>query len=210
MAVRPLSGRVDPSFPDPRLFYPSRPTRETMAADGASLIRETGTEFVDGVVDALPEVLSGLIFLVLAYVVVRVVQRLVRAALERAYPGDQQLIADFGVLVVGLFMWFGAALTLLDIVGLGDIAASLGTAAGFIALGVSYALSNMIADTVAGIYLLRDPDFNPGDTVTAGSVTGTVTSIGLRKSRFEVEGDTVVVANRDVESKWTLRTGSGE
>ncbi|WP_159899326.1 mechanosensitive ion channel domain-containing protein [Salinirussus salinus] len=181
-----------------------------MAADGASLIRETGTEFVDGVVDALPEVLSGLIFLVLAYVVVRVVQRLVRAALERAYPGDQQLIADFGVLVVGLFMWFGAALTLLDIVGLGDIAASLGTAAGFIALGVSYALSNMIADTVAGIYLLRDPDFNPGDTVTAGSVTGTVTSIGLRKSRFEVEGDTVVVANRDVESKWTLRTGSGE
>ena len=181
-----------------------------MAADGASLIRETGTEFVDGVVDALPEVLSGLIFLVLAYVVVRVVQRLVRAALERAYPGDQQLIADFGVLVVGLFMWFGAALTLLDIVGLGDIAASLGTAAGFIALGVSYALSNMIADTVAGIYLLRDPDFNPGDTVTAGSVTGTVTSIGLRKSRFEVEGDTVVVANRDVESKWTLRAGSGE
>jgi len=181
-----------------------------MTADGASLIRETGTEFVEDVADALPEVLSGLIFLVLAYVVVRVVQRLVRAALERTYPGDQQLIADFGVLVVSLFMWFGAALTLLDIVGLGDIAASLGTAAGFIALGVSYALSNMIADTVAGIYLLRDPDFNPGDTVTAGSVTGTVTSIGLRKSRFEVEGDTVVVANRDVESKWTLRTGSGE
>jgi small-conductance mechanosensitive channel len=181
-----------------------------MVADGASLIRETGTEFVDGVVDALPEVLSGLIFLVLAYVVVRAVQRLVRAALERAYPGDQQLIADFGVLVAGLFLWFGAALTLLDIVGLGDIAASLGTAAGFIALGVSYALSNMIADTVAGVYLLRDPDFNPGDTVTAGSVTGTVTSIGLRKSRFEVEGDTVVVANRDVESKWTLRAGSGE
>jgi small-conductance mechanosensitive channel len=161
-----------------------------MVADGTSLIRETGTEFVDGVVDALPEVLSGLIFLVLAYVVVRAVQRLVRAALERAYPGDQQLIADFGVLVAGLFLWFGAALTLLDIIGLGDIAASLGT--------------------VAGVYLLRDPDFNPGDTVTAGSVTGTVTSIGLRKSRFEVEGDTVVVANRDVESKWILRAGSGE
>jgi small-conductance mechanosensitive channel len=65
----------------------------------------------------------------------------------------------------------------------------------------------MIADTVAGIYLLRDPDFNPGDTVTTGSLTGTVRSIGLRKSRFEVDGDTVVVANREVESKWTLRTG---
>ena len=179
-----------------------------MVSDGVSLIRETGTEFVTGVVDALPELLSGLIFLVLAFVVIRLVQRVLRVALERAYPAEQQLIADFGVLVVGIFMWFGAALTLLDIVGLGDIAASLGTAAGFIALGVSYALSNMIADTVAGIYLLRDPDFNPGDTVTTGSITGTVRSIGLRKSRFEVEGDTVVVANREVESKWTLRAGT--
>ena len=181
-----------------------------MASDAVAVVRETGTEFVNGIVDSLPEVVSGVIFLVVAYAGIRVIQRLVRGVLERTYPTDQQLIADFGVLVVGVFLWFGAVLALLDIVGLGGIATSLGTSAGFVALGVSYALSNMIADTVAGIYLLRDPDFNPGDTVTAGSVTGTVMSIGLRKSRFEVEGDTVVVANREVESKWTLRTGSGE
>lgn len=179
-----------------------------MASDGVTLVRETGTEFVNGIVDSLPEVISGIIFLVLAYVAIQVIQRVVRTVLERTYPSDQQLIADFGVLVVTVFLWFGAALALLDIVGLGGIAASLGTSAGFVALGVSYALSNMIADTVAGIYLLRDPDFNPGDTVTTGSITGTVRSIGLRKSRFEVEGDTVVVANREVESKWTLRTGA--
>ena len=48
-------------------------------------------------------------------------------------------------------------------------AASLGTATGFIALGVAYALSDMIEDTVAGVYLLRDPDFAVGDTVAVGS-----------------------------------------
>ncbi len=181
-----------------------------MVSDGVTLAREAGTELVNGIIDSLPEVISGVIFLALAYVVIQVVQRLVRAVLERTYPTDQQLIVDFGVLVVSVFLWFGAALALLDIVGLGSIAASLGTSAGFVALGVSYALSNMIADTVAGVYLLRDPDFNPGDTVTTGSVTGTVTSIGLRKSRFEVDGDTVVLANRDVESKWTLRAGVDE
>ena len=181
-----------------------------MASDGVTLARETGTEFVNGIIDSLPDIISGIIFLALAYVVIQVVQRLVRSVLKRTYATDQQLIADFGVLVVSVFLWFGVALALLDIVGLGGIAASLGTSAGFVALGVSYALSNMIADTVAGIYLLRDPDFNPGDTVTTGSVTGTVTSIGLRKSRFDVEGDTVVVANREVESKWTLRTGTDE
>jgi small-conductance mechanosensitive channel len=109
--------------------------------------------------------------------------------------------------VVGVFLWFAAALTLLKILGMGDIAASLGTAAGFVALGVSYALSSMIADTVAGVYLLRDPDFNSGDRVTADGTTGVVRDIGLRKSRLELDdGDIVVVANSAVEKKWTLES----
>ncbi len=66
----------------------------------------------------------------------------------------------------------------------------------------------MIEDTVAGIYLLKDPEFNPGDRVNAASITGTVTAIGLRKSRFELDdGDVVGVANQDVESKWTKKAG---
>jgi small-conductance mechanosensitive channel len=66
----------------------------------------------------------------------------------------------------------------------------------------------MIADTVAGVYLLRDPDFNAGDTVEAGGVEGVVRSIELRKTRFEVDGDTVVVSNSKVEKEWTLVDGS--
>lgn len=168
----------------------------------------TGTinQFVDGIRVAAPKLLAGLLFLALAYVAIKVVRLVLRSALERAYPGDQQLIADFGVLVVSIFLWFGAGLALLKIVGMGELAASLGTAAGFLALGISYALSDMIEDTVAGVYLLRDPDFNPGDRVTTGSGTGEVTEIGLRKSRFRLDdGDTLVLANRDVESKWTLQ-----
>jgi hypothetical protein len=64
----------------------------------------------------------------------------------------------------------------------------------------------MIEDTVAGVYLPRDPDFNPGDTVTATAGTGVVTEIGLLKSRRRLEnGDTLVLANRDIESKWTKK-----
>jgi len=180
----------------------------TVLGVGTGLLEQVVDDFVSGIADAVPDIVAGVLFLGFAYLLIRLVQRILRSVLERLYPSDRQLIADFGVLVAGLFLWFGAALALLDIVGLGGIAASLGTAAGFIALGISYALSNMIADTVAGIYLLRDPDFTPGDTVTVGSTTGTLLSIDLRKSRFEVEGDTLVVANREVESRWTRRTAT--
>jgi small-conductance mechanosensitive channel len=176
-----------------------------------SVVTSTLSEFVDGVVASLPTLLSGLLFLVLAFLFVRAVRYGLRSVLDRAYPPDQSLIADFFVIVVTVFLWFAVALVFLKVIGMGDIASSLGTAAGFIALGVSYALSNMVEDTVAGVYLLRDPDFNPGDTVTASGTTGTVLDIGLRKSRLELDdGDTVVMANRDVESRWTRRSDDSQ
>jgi len=170
----------------------------------ATIVTQSFNEFVAGIRSAVPELLAGIVFVTVAYVGIRLATYVLRSVLERAYPADQRLIVDFVVLVVGVFLWFGVGLTLLSIVGLEDIAASLGTAAGFVALGISYALSEMIEDTVAGVYLLRDPDFNPGDTVTASAGTGVVTEIGLRKSRLRLaDGDTLVVANRDIESKWT-------
>ncbi|MFB6082887.1 MAG: mechanosensitive ion channel domain-containing protein [Halorientalis sp.] len=163
-------------------------------------------EFVAGLVGAIPQLLGGLVFLVLAYVGIEIVTAVLRSVLSRTTPAEQGLVVDLIVLVVSVFLWFGAGLALLNVVGLGDLAASLGTAVGFVALGVSYALSEMIEDTVAGVYLLRDRDFNPGDTVTMTAGTGVVADIGLRKSRFELEnGDRLVVANRDVETKWTKK-----
>ena len=163
-------------------------------------------ELLADVTAAVPRLLAGAVFLVLAYVAGRLVLRVVRAAADRAYPAEEGLVADLVVTVAAIFLWFTVALALLKIVGLGDIAASLGTATGFVALGVAFALKEMIADTVAGVYLLRDPDFHPGDRVDAASVAGTVSAIDLRKTRIDLDdGDRVIVANRDVEKKWTVR-----
>jgi small-conductance mechanosensitive channel len=176
-----------------------------MTAQTAGVVERTVDGFVDTVVGALPGVAAGIVFLVLAAVAVRVVMSAVRALLRRAFP-DQPVYVQLGGTLGSVVLWFGVLLAFLSVVGLPEIAAALGTASGFLALGVSYALSGMLADAVAGLYLLRDPDFNPGDEVVAGDVTGTVRSIELRKTRFESpDGDTVVRANADVEKKWTRR-----
>ena len=169
-----------------------------------SLVSRSLSNFVEGLVVAVPRLLSGLIFLALAYLTVRVVLSVVRGSIERLYVGDRELVGDLIGTLVAVFLWFGVALTFLKVVGMGDIAASLGTAVGFIALGVSYALSEMIEDTVAGVYLLRDPDFNVGYRVDAKGVTGTVAAIELRKTRIDTDGgDRVVMTNREIEPRWT-------
>jgi small-conductance mechanosensitive channel len=126
------------------------------------IVTRTVEEFVNGIVGALPSLVSGLLFLALAYLFIRLVRSALCRTLGRVYPADQQLIVDFALVVVTVVLWFGAGLVFLKVLGMGDIAASLGTATGFIALGVSYALSDTLADTVAGIYLLKDPISTPG------------------------------------------------
>jgi small-conductance mechanosensitive channel len=168
------------------------------------LVNQVVAETETAITEAIPKLILAAVFLAIAYVGIKLLLRVVRSILDQLYDEENDLVVALLTTIVGVFLWFGAGLTLLKIVGMGEVAASLGTAAGFIALGISYALSNMIADTVAGVYLLRDPDFNIGDRVTADNVTGTVTAIELRKSRFELDdGNTIVVANRDVEKRWT-------
>lgn len=163
------------------------------------------SELISGILQVVPKLLTGFLFLVIAYVGIRVALGVVRRVLRQAYSDDQSPIVELTVVVVGIFLWFGALLSLLKILGMGDIAASLGTATGFVGLGVAFALKEMIADTVAGVYLIRDPDFDVGDRVDTASVTGTIENIGLRKTRIlNADGDLVVVANRDVEKKWML------
>jgi small-conductance mechanosensitive channel len=155
------------------------------------------------IASALPDLITGFVFLALSAVGIKIIMTAVRLLLSRVLPGEAPLYRQFISVIILVFLWFAVGLSFLSIVGLELIAASLGTATGFLALGVSYALSGMIADAVAGIYLLRDPDFNPDDTITAGDTTGTVTAIELRKTRFEVDGDTVVRANAEIEKRWT-------
>lgn len=167
-----------------------------------SVVSQALDRFVADLVAAVPRVLTGLVFLAVAGLVVKTLTTVLDLALRRTIPEESRVYRQFVVAVVAVVLWFGVALAFLSVVGLTAIAAALGTATGFLALGVSYALSGMIADAVSGVYLLRDPDFEAGDRITVGDVTGEVRAIELRKTRLAVDGDTVVRANADIETQW--------
>lgn len=172
-------------------------TLSVLVSLGTSVIGQT----LRSIYAALPNILTGLIFLVFAYIGIRLATDFSRRALYHTY--SEKMIADLIVTVEKVFLWFGTFLVFFNILGMGEIAASLGTATGFIALGIALALKDMLADVVAGVYLLKDQDFNPGDTVKTSDAQGEITSIDLRKTRLELEsGNTMVLANKEVEKKW--------
>ncbi|MFC7136798.1 mechanosensitive ion channel domain-containing protein [Halobaculum litoreum] len=170
---------------------------------GTALVRDALGRFLTDITTALPDILAGVVFLVIAGIGIKLVMTGLKVFLKRTVSGESPVYRQFIATIVAVFLWFGVGLSFLSIVGLDGIATSLGTAAGFLALGVSYAASNMIADAVAGVYLLRDEDFNPGDVVDIGGTVGEVKSIELRKTRLTVDDDTVVRGNAEIEKKWT-------
>jgi small-conductance mechanosensitive channel len=176
----------------------------------SDLVAQAIDRLVTDLTAAIPRIAAGILFLLVAAVVVKAITMLVRWILGRTLVGDSPVYRQFVTAVVTGFLWFAVAIAFLGVVGLETVAAALGTASGFLALGVSYALSGMIADAVAGVYLLRDPDFNPGDTITAGDTTGEIRSIELRKTRIAVDGDTVVRANAEIEKRWSKRGSPAE
>ncbi|WEL23220.1 mechanosensitive ion channel family protein [Candidatus Nanohalovita haloferacivicina] len=145
---------------------------------------------------------AGLLLLA-AVIGIRAGSDILRSAASRRYsePVVVELIVDSG----RFFMWFWAILMTLSVLGFSGIAASMGTASGFVALGVAFALKDVIADTVAGAYLAQDSDFNSGDRVIIEGTEGVLEDVGLRKTRLRLEnGDLWVVDNSTAEKKWTL------
>lgn len=155
------------------------------------------------IIESATRIGTALLLLAVSGVLIGYFSGIVRAGASRKYsePVIIDLVTDIGK----IFMWFWALLMAMSVLGFPQIASSMGTATGFIALGVAFALKDMIADTVAGVYLAQDSDFNSGDHVKIGSDEGAIADVGLRKTRIDTEsGDRIVLSNAEVEKKWIL------
>ncbi len=151
----------------------------------------------------LTRILTAAAFLVIASFAIGYSGRVVRKVLSKKF--EEETILNLLESISKGLLWFSAVLIILSILGFSEIAAALGTAAGFVALGVSIALKNVLSDTVAGVYLAKDPDFNNGDRVEVDDVKEEITDVGLRKTRLRLEdGNLRVINNSDAEKKWTL------
>lgn len=145
------------------------------------------------------------VFLIFASLGIRLGSRILRNAASRKF--SEPVVVDLITDSSRFFMWFWALLITLSILGFSQIASSMGTASGFVALGIAFALKNVISDTVAGAYLAQDPDFNSGDHVEVDGIEGVIENIGLRKTRLRLEnGNLRVINNSDAEKKWTKLT----
>ena len=96
----------------------------------------------------------------------------------------------------------------ISIVGLFLILSSWGVetptllaSAGIIGLAISFGAQSLIADVLAGLFIIFEKQFIIGDIIQVGDFRGEVIEIGIRVTKFvDILGDTKIINNSEIRS----------
>ena len=152
--------------------------------------------WIDGFYSILPNLLLGLVFLILVAIAARVVKAAVsRFGIRRSRP-------DLGNVLGALLQWtIGIIGTLIAItiifpgVGVADLLSTLGI--GSIAIG--FAFKDILQNLLAGILILLRQPFRRGDQIVSGQYEGTVELIETRATIIRTyDGRQVLIPNSEI------------
>jgi small-conductance mechanosensitive channel len=125
--------------------------------------------------------------------------RAVAQGLERrGYDATLVDLATSTVVVVSAIVAVALAAT---IAGFGVVLAAFATLAGALALAIGFAAQDLIANFVAGVFIIQDEPFTVGDWIEWDGNSGVVREIEMRVTKLDTfDNELVTVPNSDLAS----------
>lgn len=155
---------------------------------------------VDKVVDVAGELLGKGIFLAVVIIIAYLVQRVLVRMLRRAFKSADLPNVSLWVNLLKVLIWVFALLVVLEPV-FGIKPTAVVAALGVTSVAVSLGMQETISNVVAGFALTANHVIRQGDVISVGDVTGTITSLTLRQTVIHTfGGDDVVIPNSVLNS----------
>ena len=154
--------------------------------------------------------LKAILILVVAVIVIGFIRRFIRRYLSTTIlPLDMQNLLRRTVVYI---LWFIAIMSIMAELNLEKILMPIIGASVFIGAAVALAVKNILADALAGIFLLLDRHFNIGDQIETMKYKGEIIDVTLRKTRVKIDDGTIVVLpNGKIDSSgWILHKKTTE
>jgi small conductance mechanosensitive channel len=146
------------------------------------------------------QVLGIVITWVIVWLLVRYFSRVLKRLNERikGIDIDTRDMKTLDKLLDYLFIVIGILVTI-AILNLTSVLYSMLTAAGIVTIVIGFAVQDVAANFISGIFILLDQPFVRGDVVQIGDFTGTVQHISLRSTDIATfDGPTVSMPNSTV------------
>ena len=161
----------------------------------ANLLLDSMRDLWEGFITRLPSILTGLLVVLIFYIIARGVRYLTRKSLGKVKASEHaaQLtarLAFLGVLALGILVALGV---------MGINAGALVASLGLVSVGVGFALKDVIENFIAGIILIFQRPYVVGDVVLLGEVEGTVEDVRVRDTVIRMyDGRQVFVPNASI------------
>jgi small conductance mechanosensitive channel len=149
--------------------------------------------------DNLVHLAGALLVLLIGVVLARLLSRAADRALTRS-ERIEPTVAKFLSNIIKYALWVVVVITVLTQFGVQTT--SIITALGGLALAVGLALQGTLSNVAAGVMILIQRPFRVGETISAGTVNGTVEAIGLFTTEVhQLDGVYVMVPNNELWNK---------
>jgi len=150
--------------------------------------------------------LKAMLILILAFIVIGFISRFIRRFLSTTIlPPDTQNLLRRALTYI---LWFIAIMSIIAELNLENILMPIMGMSVLAGAAVALAVKNILADALAGIFLLLDRHFNIGDQIETMKYKGEIIDVTLRKTRVKIDDETIVVLpNGKIDSSgWILNT----
>jgi small-conductance mechanosensitive channel len=108
-------------------------------------------------------------------------------------------IRSLGKNVTSAVVWVLALAVAFTVAGFGSFLAAVATLGGAFALALGFAAQDLLGNFVAGVFILKDEPFVPGDWIEWDGNAGRVEEIDLRVSRVRTfDNELITVPNNDL------------
>lgn len=166
------------------------------SVEGWCMTHDTGSALLNNVLRFIPIIVNCVQILALTLVVLYIACGII----AKVFKGTPRRIT-IGKLVnsmVTVVIWVAAAIAILAVLGfnVGALIAS----AGVLTLVIGLGMQSLIADVVAGVFIVCDGTLQVGDIVTIDDWRGTVQEIGIRNTKLiNYSGDIRVANNSTIK-----------
>jgi len=154
----------------------------------------TSSDFVNSLLAIVPKVIQA----IQVVTIVLLIETVVLLIINKSFKKSQREIT-VARLISNLIKWVTVIVLIIAVLAIWGIdTTALITGAGVITLVVGLGMQSLIADVVAGLFIVFENEFNVGDIITVGDFRGTVVSIGIRTTKLEALGNIKIINNSEI------------
>lgn len=157
---------------------------------------DTGSDFFNAVLALVPKLVQSIQTVTVILLITTIILFIIKHTAHKTRRGF-----TVGRLICNLIKWVVAIVLVIAVLAVWGIdTTALITGAGVITLVVGLGMQSLIADVVAGLFIVFENEFNIGDIITVGDYRGEVIEMGIRTTKLKAVGNIKIFNNSDIRA----------